>query len=222
MHPEADWQRIYWLSGSPCAGKTSVSTALAQRFDWNVYHCDEWEGQQRHRAESERHPYWFAYSRLTGDELWLMPVQQHIAVAQRAYDEQFALILEDLAMFLEVDSRPLLYDGYVSPQNLAPLITTKAQAFYLIATEAFQVQYYEQRPWIDAILAGISNREKAWKNWMKRDASIAGMLEDEVQIYKMPYLLVDGSITLAETIERVANHFSGGLNVKRKPNSRGR
>ena len=35
--------RIYWLCGSTCAGKTTTSSALAERLGWNVYHVDEWE-----------------------------------------------------------------------------------------------------------------------------------------------------------------------------------
>jgi hypothetical protein len=213
MLSKNDHKRLYWLSGSTCAGKTEISSALAKRFDWNVYHCDEWEEKQREHADPDRHPNWYSYSHLTGDKLWLMPVERHITFAESAYDDQFELILEDLAKLLRADGRPLLYDGYGSPRNIAPLIPSKKHVFYLISTEPFQRQYYEQRPWIHEVLGKTSNTEEAWKNWMMRDSLSAKILQKEIQEHQMPWLLVDGSITLGETIERVACHFQAGGNA---------
>ena len=113
-----DLQRIFWLSGSTCAGKTTVASAIAETQNWNVYHCDDWEHAQKINANAKHQPHWYAYSQLTGDELWLRPVDQHVSEALVAYDEQFALILADLATLLQKDRRPLLYDGYVAPAQL--------------------------------------------------------------------------------------------------------
>lgn len=32
---------VFWLGGSPCSGKSSISEILADRFDLDVYHVDE-------------------------------------------------------------------------------------------------------------------------------------------------------------------------------------
>lgn len=40
LTPE-DLGRLFWLSGSTCAGKTTVSSEAAERLGWNVYHCDD-------------------------------------------------------------------------------------------------------------------------------------------------------------------------------------
>ncbi len=36
---------IYWLGGSTCAGKTTVSNVLSEKYNLKVYHCDEYLGK---------------------------------------------------------------------------------------------------------------------------------------------------------------------------------
>jgi adenylate kinase family enzyme len=207
MLSQDDLERIFWLSGSPCAGKSTISAALAKRFNWNVYHCDLWEGDQKARANPYHQPHWFIYSRLTGDNLWLMPVDLHVTMAQEAYHDQFALILADLKHCLRLDKKPLLYDGFASPRNLAPLIPSKAHVFYLIATETFRRQHYAQRPWIHAVLAKTSQPKQAWENWMQKDTRLARLLEQEVRTFEMPYQIVNGILSIPEMADHIARHF---------------
>lgn len=203
-----DLTRLFWISGSTCAGKTSVSSAVAERLNFNVYHCDENEHSQGQRANPARHPNWFAYSRLTGDALWLQPVEQHLAHEERACAEQFELIVEDLAKSLRADCRPLIYDGYVSPYILAALLPRQSHAFYLVATDDFQRIFYKQRPWIKDVLAKTSNPELAWENWMRRDSMGARALEGKLRETGLDWILVDGTLPLDETVNRVAAHFA--------------
>lgn len=34
-------KNVFWLGGSPCAGKSSISEILANRFDLEVYQVDK-------------------------------------------------------------------------------------------------------------------------------------------------------------------------------------
>lgn len=212
LSPE-DLGRLFWLSGSTCAGKTTVSSAVAERLTWGVYHCDEWEDNHRVRADSGRHPNWFSYSRLTGDPLWLQPLDQHLAHQARAFDEQIELIAEDLSAALKSKSGPLIYDGFVSPHILVSLLPRPTRAFYLIAADQFQVQHYEQRPWIKDVLAKTSDPAKAWQNWMARDAASARSLERALSSTNLAWALVDGSISVGETADRICDHFRAGWPV---------
>lgn len=207
LSPE-EFGRLFWLSGSTCAGKTTVSSAVAERLNFNVYHCDEHEQAQGQRADPARHPNWLSYSRLTGDALWLRPVEQQVADQERASYEQFELIVEDLAKMLNEDRRPLIYDGYVSPSILAPLLPSGAHAFYLVCSDSFQREYYQRRPWIKDVLAKTSAPEIAWENWMLRDSLGASALEAELGERDMDWLQVDGSVSLEETVNLVATRFA--------------
>jgi len=41
---------VFWLGGSPCSGKSSISEILPQRFNLDVYHVDE--AFAAHRAKA--------------------------------------------------------------------------------------------------------------------------------------------------------------------------
>lgn len=201
--------RLYWLSGSTCAGKTTTSSVVADRLQWAVYHCDDWEAKHRERADSRRHPSWTKYSQLTGDPLWLQPIEQHLALDALATREQFELIVEDLSALLKQDSRPLLYDGFVAPEILTALIPSKSHAVYLVSTETFQRRNYEQRPWIKDVLSRTSDPIQAWNNWMARDAAGARTLETAIRQTELPWISVDGTDSIEKTIERICGHFLG-------------
>lgn len=200
--------QMYWINGSVCAGKTTVSEEISKIMNWNIYHCDAWLDKHRNKASPKKHPNFYKISRITGDELWLRPLEEQIATEDISADEEFELALEDLKKILKEDSRPLLFDGFVTPKKLLPLLPSKNHAFYLIATEEFQLHHYSQRPWIDEVLAKTSNKQLAWHNWMQRDLAAARSLEKQVKKTSTPWLSVDGSISLQETIDHIIKHFS--------------
>jgi len=130
-----------------------------------------------------------------------------MAEADRAYEEEFELALEDLTELFQRERRPIVFDGFVPPKKLRQLLPSISHAFYLVAEEQFQRRYYAQRPWIHEVLEKTSNPEKAWANWMERDAIGARALEANLADVDIPWMLVDGSVTLEATVARIASHF---------------
>jgi len=213
---EINWQRVYWLCGSPCAGKTTIAQRLAARFDWQIYACDDWFDNHRTRSTPAEHPTFHRISHLRGDALWLRPVAEQIAAEVPLFEEQFKLVLEDLALLLQQTTQPLLFEGAAAlPHQLQARIPNKQHAFWLIPTERFQLHYYAQRPWIHAVLAETSAPQQAFANWMGRDAGLARWLEEQLVEQAMPGLVVDGSLTIEETFALVAAHFQGGVSPQR-------
>jgi hypothetical protein len=204
-----DLARVYWISGSVCAGKTTVSSIIAERNGWNAYHADEWEDAHRERATPETHPTYHAVSRITGDDLWLRPLEEQIRTDQVGADEELDLILDDAAELLSENGKPLLIDGYIRPSRLLPLLPSKKHAFYLIATEHFLLEQYKRRPWIHDVLAKTTDKQKAWDNWMKRDLAAARSLQNEASENDMQFLNVDESRSINETVELIERHFLG-------------
>ncbi|MEZ4709281.1 MAG: hypothetical protein R3A44_18880 [Caldilineaceae bacterium] len=204
-----EWLRqVYWLGGSPCAGKTTVSEMIAERLGWQVYHCDDWFEAHRERADAERQPTFYQVTKLRGDALWLRSVEEQIASEILFHGEQLALVLEDLPPILAADERPLLVEGSAPlPHLLQPLLPNPCNAFWLIPTEPFQRRYYAQRTWVPSQLATTSQPEQAFENWMQRDATFARWLEGQVTLYSMNWLQVDGSLSIVETVEQLFNHY---------------
>ncbi|MFA6392121.1 MAG: hypothetical protein WCW66_05250 [Patescibacteria group bacterium] len=207
MFTKKDFSRMYWLSGSVCSGKTTISSLIAERLNWNVYHSDEWIDQHREKASPTEHPTFYKISRITGDDLWLRPLEEQIATEESFSDEEFELIKEDLKQCLKEDKRPLLFDGYVSPHTLAPLLASPQHVYYLIATKEFQLHNYSKRPWINNVLAKTSDRKLAWRNWMQRDIASARILKEQVIQENLSWLSVDGSLNISETTNQIIQHY---------------
>lgn len=208
LHQRTYWHRIYWLNGSPCAGKSTVASAVAERLGWRVYHCDDHDQAHRQRATPARHPTFHDIAQLQGDALWLRPVAEQLETEIRYHGEQFTLVLEDLLRLAAEDERPVLCEGSAGlPHLLQPILPDRHHAFWLIPTEPFQRHHYAQRPWVAGVLSGTSDPQRAFDNWMQRDAGFARWLEEQVSNYTMSWLSVDGSMTVEETVERVVYHF---------------
>ena len=33
---------IYWLGGSTCAGKSTISNVFSEKYGFTIYHCDDY------------------------------------------------------------------------------------------------------------------------------------------------------------------------------------
>lgn len=170
------FNRVLWLSGTPCGGKTTVSEALAQRHNCNVYHVDDWWDSHKERACPDKNPMYFQISRLTGDALWLRPLEEQIRTEAPFVSGAFPFILEDIVGELQKDPRPLIVDASVVPLDIQPLLPSINHIFYLIPAESFQRERYAERSSIQVTLAKTTNPDRAWSNWMARDAAHARWL----------------------------------------------
>lgn len=200
---------VYWLGGSPCAGKTTVAQAIAHRLGWDVYHCDEHYSTHLKQATPEAHPIFYQLSHLQGDALWLRPVAEQIRTEIAYCAEQFTFALADLQKRLDTQQRPLLFEGVPAlPHLLTPLLPTPNHAFYLIPTEPFQRHHYAQREWVKGVVATASNPNQAFDNWMARDAGFARWLQAEITHHQLPWLSVNGTRTINDTVNYIINHFT--------------
>lgn len=187
-----------------------MGNALAERFNWNVYHVDDYWDSHYERADPEKHPTYFSITRVTGDDLWLRPLEEQIRTEPTFVEEAFPLIREDIERLLLEDARPLIVDASVVPRSIEPILPSMNHIFYLIPTEAFQREQYSQRLFVKRTLAKTTNEALAWTNWMARDAAYARWLLGSVKKAGLPYLVVDGSKPLEMTIDLLASHFTGG------------
>ncbi len=204
-----DLERIFWLAGSPCAGKTTLSQIIADHFKWTIYHCDEWFDRHRQRSTPEYQPTLYHVSRLQGDDLWLRPVAKQIRTEIDFCVEEFDFVLHDLAELQKQSDTPILFEGTPAvPHVLKPLLPGHYHALWLVPTEHFQRHYYAQRPWIHGYLNQTSAPERAFDNWMARDAGFARWLEHEVAAHHLAWINVDGSLTIEQTAALIIEHFS--------------
>jgi len=83
---------------------------------------------------------------------------------------------------------------------------------YISVTPAkeFQIFHYSKREWVPYVLAECSDKEKAFANWMDRDALFAKVVQQQCGDLGYASLINEGEMSIEEMIDRVAAHYELG------------
>lgn len=203
-------QHIYFLGGSPCAGKTTISHIIAQEFGWQIYHIDREVESYLERADKQAHPYLSSYKDLGLKRFLLLPAKEQLDMVLGMSQEQFAFVLEDIAQF--PNDIPTLVEGAnIRPQEVAQSLPNLAHALWLVPTEEFQLDVYPRRgTWVQDVLRHNFEddaRVDVFEQWMERDAMMARWAAQSAENLGIRVIVVDGSTTLLENAELVMKHF---------------
>ncbi|MCB0026899.1 MAG: hypothetical protein KDE28_03265 [Anaerolineales bacterium] len=199
-------ERIYWLGGSPCSGKSSVAALLAEQYGLALYACDDHFPAHQAEATAAGQPTLHQLGQMSWDEIWLRPVPELVARVIAIYREEFPLLMADLQAL--VGDRSVLVEGDgLLPALLASLAIEPKHTFYLVPTPAFQKTMYAQRPWVQGILDQCREPEQAFANWMARDVAYGRWLATEAANCGFPVRPVAGDLNIAATAAVVADAF---------------
>ena len=199
-------KNIFWLGGSPCAGKSSISEILASRFDLDLYHVDEGWETHPHALSPARQPTLTKWLGSSWNERWMQSIDCLVEDVIGCYREHFDLVLQDI--LARPQRRFLLVEGAaLLPRQVTDIMPDSSQAIWIIPTAGFQREHYSQRQWARRIVEQCTDPEVAFQNWMERDIRFAEWIESEVSTLDLQLLRIDGSRTIAENAEEVAGHF---------------
>ena len=195
---------VRWIGGSPCAGKSSIVTLLAERYKLAVYRCDEHFARHTQRAEPSRQPTLHQLSAMTWNEIWMQPVATQVENQFRLYREEFSMIVKDLLALPR--SGLLLAEGTaLLPECVAALLGQPECAIWIVPTATFQHTHYRQRgAWVQAILNQCVDPDEAWRRWMERDLRFANIIAQNTAERKLPVLIADGSRSIEASAALVA------------------
>ena len=196
----------YWIGGSPCAGKSSVTNLLAAQFGLAPYHVDDHFNRHVQHLDPIRQLALTRWLAASWNQRWMQPPDQLLQEVIACYDEHMTLVLEDLAA--SATDAPLLVEGSaLIPQRLGEMGVSMNQAIWLVPTADFQWHYYSQRTWIKEILQQCEDPERAFANWMGRDTHFAQWVSGEAKRLHFPVITVDGCIPIEKIALQVAKHF---------------
>jgi len=201
--PEDELNRVFWLGGSPCSGKSSISEILARRFDLDIYHVDEAFETHRQRINHAQQPTLSKWLLSSWNDRWMQPVDNLVQDAIACYQEHFALIADDLAA--RPNEKSILVEGTaLLPRQVADRLKQNSHAVWVVPTASFQREHYSKRDWARTIIEHCDAPEVAFGNWMERDIRFAKWIEAETQTLGLQLLKIDGSRTIDENAEEVA------------------
>lgn len=183
-------ERVWWIGGSPCSGKSTVAGIVSALRNMLLYSCDD--AFERHAATigTAAGPTLKKVTAMSIEDRLAQPVEVQVGDVLRLYREEFPLILQDLSDA----GAPVLVEGAaLLPELLASQQVPPGRAVWVVPTEDFQHRQYRQRRWAHNLLAATPDPQRAFLRWMQRDAAFAQLVADQARELGYPVITVDGA-----------------------------
>lgn len=194
--------RVYWIGGSACAGKTTITKRLAARHGLVAYHCDERFDDHLRRADPERHRRFLRLARRPPEDLWRGSVDEQTRDLHGFYEDEFELVVDDLRALSA--GGPVLAEG----AGLLPARVGARQALWLVTTpELRRRRHRTRRPWAEELVAGRRDPGAAHRRWMERDDRFAELIVSQARRAGAAVLVDDGRLSLEEIVAEVARRL---------------
>lgn len=196
---------VFWIGGGTGGGKSTIAKALAQRYGLERYDYD-WHDSRSHseRNDTERHPFRTAFLALSMDERWVSTAPRDMADSTIGqFSERFELVLDDLA---GLAAARVVAEGFgLLPELVAPVLTDRRQAIFLLPTPAARERNYALRGW--AGIDGTSDHARASRNKLDRDALLTEHVRRTASALDLAAVELDGSEALDDVIATVERQF---------------
>ena len=196
---------IYYIGGSPCSGKSTVTEILAAKYHLFYFKVDDFIDKYLKMGASKGYEICKKQDSLRADEIWMREPVLQCQEELLYYKETFAFVLEDL---MQIKEKDIITEGAAYlPELMRKLNISNNRYISITPTRDFQISHYKKREWISFVLEGCSDKEKAFSNWMERDILFAK--EVQKQCIKENYVSIinDGKIEVDEYVHRIAAHF---------------
>lgn len=79
--------------------------------------------------------------------------------------------------------------------------------FSIVPSKEFQNYYYKQREWVPYVLREYKDKEKAFLNWMERDALFALNIYNQCKMEGFSSIINDGSMEIETLLCILSQHF---------------
>ncbi len=198
---------IYWLGGSTCAGKTTISNALAAKYGVTVYHCDEYLGQHIEKSNELEHPNLNKIANASWDDILSMNVGNYLNWTTASFSEEFEMILEDLDQL--PDDKPIVVEGInLLPRLIKEKLVDINQAVWLVADETFYKNHQMKRKGLFERISECSNPDQALQNYMNDDLAFGKYVLDETIKLALNVIEIANESDMEKNIELISSYFN--------------
>jgi len=199
-----DLRHVYWIGGSPAAGKSTLARRLADRHGLHLYVTDDVMHEHGSRC---RAPHLDRFKAMTMDERWVTRSPRTMLETFPWFrGEAFHLIVDDL-LCLPAGTRVVAEGFRLLPHLVAPLLADPRQAVWLLPTPEFRQAAHETRGSTWTIPDRTSDPARAKANLDARDAMFTDRLIRETARLSLPSLRLDPGVTRDDVFDRVSRMF---------------
>jgi dephospho-CoA kinase len=198
---------IYWIGGSPCCGKSTISELLVKEFGFILYKCDDYLDRYIEEGAAAGIDIMKKFKSMNKDETWLhRDVEQQVHDEFEYYRHAVKIIKEELKR--NYSQGNILVEGAaILPEFIKSEGIDYNKYVCIVPTKEFQLDKYSKREWVKGYLSDCSCPEKAFNNWMERDARFAQIVMKAANEYKMNVITVDGSRAIEDNYLKVKEMF---------------
>ena len=198
--------KTYFIGGSPCSGKSTVTEILAKKYDLYYFKIDELLDKYIDMGAKEGRPICMQIKSMTPDENWMRDPMVQCKEELEWYREVFDLVRKDIAQIQNVNG--IIAEGAAYLPTLMKSMNVPYDKYLSITpTKDFQVHHYSQREWVPYVLQECSDKEKAFENWMERDALFALDVQRQCEESGYLSLINEGKTEIEELVRLVEAHF---------------
>ncbi|MBO0783196.1 MAG: hypothetical protein J2P37_30650 [Ktedonobacteraceae bacterium] len=209
----AELSHVFWIGGSPCAGKSSIGHTLARVYVFVGYHVDTMARNHLARQLAAGDPLMTAFARMNLNQRWVeRSVETLVQETLESWTNGFRLVIEDLLAMPKENF--IIAEGNFFPECVAPYLSSPHQAIWLVPSDAFCDQTrrrrdaeLSQRQKAHGIRSPYSDPEKRLSNIIARDCQLAHHVRQEAEPRHLTFYEVDGSRSLDEMTALVEQHF---------------
>ena len=199
-------ETIYFIGGSPCAGKSTIAEMISRQYGLYYFKVDERLEKCTEMGAEKGYPICRKQTELSAEEIWMREPELQCREEFEFYGEVIRFVMADLervscqnGIVTEGAAYvPVLMKKYGVPGNRYISITP---------TREFQITHFRERAFIHDVLKGCRSMERAFQNWMERDVLFAQKVRKQCGENGYVSIINDGSDPVLSMVKRVTAHF---------------
>ncbi len=199
-------KNVYFVIGTPCGGKTTISRCLAQKYGFAFFDADEEFQRHQHLSDSVAQP---AMNKkfADADEFFFRPYQEYGRWLIDNTREQLDFIVLDLIRLSE--NQTVICDAHLTLKE-AERITDPDRVVFLVRNPQNLIDDYCHRPDHDDFnqyIHSASNPDLAKENCNKAIEYVTMEKYESIKSSPFFWLERNENSTIEKTLQAVEKHF---------------
>ncbi len=203
---EEQGMNIYYIGGSPCAGKSSVAEILSQKYNLYYFKADDFLDRYMQAGARKGYPVCEKAAGMNAEQIWMREPLLQCKEEFDIYREIFEFVTEDLKWIDRKDGIITEAAAYL-PELMKRSGIPGSRYMAITPTKEFQITHYRKRDFVPLVLAGCNDKETAFRNWMDRDVLFAREVQRQCHRENYVSVINDGTMEVNELADLAAAHF---------------
>lgn len=196
----------YYIGGSPCSGKSTLAEMLAHKYNSNYFKVDDYLEEYTKEGALHGHPICMKQLEMNSEQIWMREPSLQCKEELLFYNEIFEYVLRDLKK-ISSNSAIITEGAAYLPGLMKKYSIPRNRYFSIVPSKEFQIYHYKQREWVPYVLNECKDKEKAFLNWMERDALFALSIYDQCKTEGFSSIINDGSLEIEKLLCILSQHF---------------